>query len=282
MSTTATTSTIISAPGKVLVAGGYLALDRLYSILVVATSSRFYTVIRPSPPASGSSGARTPIINVRAGQFPADGSVWSFSVVLDQPAPNSDSGNVSNPCLVVEPIGEANNKFVRITLECGLRYVQARLRAQLGQEKGDEELLARLSGTGSRSGSESESESAIGLDIVVLADNDFYSQRETASPVPSQVCPIGAHSSAWLDGPTPANIITVPVTALFTPPSAHTTYQQDRSRIIRCLGYFPHRGSPLTPRHCQYSTATRIYTGILTKRRRQYQKRNIFGKGNEF
>jgi phosphomevalonate kinase len=34
--------TVVSAPGKVLVAGGYLVLDPAYSGLVIATSSRFY------------------------------------------------------------------------------------------------------------------------------------------------------------------------------------------------------------------------------------------------
>jgi phosphomevalonate kinase len=38
--------TVVSCPGKVLIAGGYLVLDPSYSGLVVATSSRFYTVAR--------------------------------------------------------------------------------------------------------------------------------------------------------------------------------------------------------------------------------------------
>ena len=39
-------TTVVSAPGKVLIAGGYLVLDPKYSGLVVSTSSRFYTVIQ--------------------------------------------------------------------------------------------------------------------------------------------------------------------------------------------------------------------------------------------
>ncbi|KNE65714.1 phosphomevalonate kinase [Allomyces macrogynus ATCC 38327] len=39
----------VSAPGKALIAGGYLVLDRAYSGVVVATTSRFYTVIQPRP-----------------------------------------------------------------------------------------------------------------------------------------------------------------------------------------------------------------------------------------
>ena len=52
---------VISAPGKVLIAGGYLVLDPRYPGLVVSTSSRFYTVIRQSGKAS--------FIQVRSPQF---------------------------------------------------------------------------------------------------------------------------------------------------------------------------------------------------------------------
>lgn len=43
-----TPCTIASAPGKVLLAGGYLVLEQAFTGLVVGTSARFYTVIRPS------------------------------------------------------------------------------------------------------------------------------------------------------------------------------------------------------------------------------------------
>jgi phosphomevalonate kinase len=36
---------VVSSPGKVLLAGGYLVLDPAYPGVVVSTSSRFYTVI---------------------------------------------------------------------------------------------------------------------------------------------------------------------------------------------------------------------------------------------
>jgi phosphomevalonate kinase len=39
-------ATVVSCPGKVLLAGGYLVLDRAHDGLVVATPSRFYTVVR--------------------------------------------------------------------------------------------------------------------------------------------------------------------------------------------------------------------------------------------
>lgn len=39
-------TTVVSSPGKVLIAGGYLILDPTYSGTVVSTSSRFYTTVQ--------------------------------------------------------------------------------------------------------------------------------------------------------------------------------------------------------------------------------------------
>lgn len=55
------TTTTVSAPGKVLIAGGYLVLDPAYPGVVVSTSSRFYTVIR--------NGQQPSHITVRSPQF---------------------------------------------------------------------------------------------------------------------------------------------------------------------------------------------------------------------
>ena len=70
-------TTVVSAPGKILIAGGYLVLDPAYSGVVVSASSRFYAVVQnaKSPP--------TPfIIRVRSPQF-LD-ATWSYSVFLDE------------------------------------------------------------------------------------------------------------------------------------------------------------------------------------------------------
>ena len=75
--------TVVSAPGKVLLAGGYLVLDPKYSGVVVATSSRFYTVVVPAV----EDAARTqgPIqIRVRSPQF-VD-ATWIYLVHIDQTA----------------------------------------------------------------------------------------------------------------------------------------------------------------------------------------------------
>lgn len=44
-------STVISCPGKVLLAGGYLVLDPAHRGFVISTPSRFYTVVQPAPTA---------------------------------------------------------------------------------------------------------------------------------------------------------------------------------------------------------------------------------------
>jgi hypothetical protein len=78
-------TTVVSAPGKVLIAGGYLVLDPAYSGIVVSTSSRFYTVISDRP------SLKPAIVRVRSPQFLE--ATWSFSVSLD-------------PDVVIEPLQE--------------------------------------------------------------------------------------------------------------------------------------------------------------------------------
>ena len=67
-----THTTVVSSPGKVLIAGGYLVLDPKYSGTVISTSSRFYTAVRDAP----ACGANR--IRVRSPQFV--GAVWEYLV----------------------------------------------------------------------------------------------------------------------------------------------------------------------------------------------------------
>jgi len=67
--------TVISAPGKVLIAGGYLVLDPKYSGLVVAATSRFYTVIEESE-GNGN------LIRVKSPQFL--NAKWEYNIVIQQ------------------------------------------------------------------------------------------------------------------------------------------------------------------------------------------------------
>jgi phosphomevalonate kinase len=69
--------TVVSSPGKVLIAGGYLVLDPAYAGVVVSTSSRFYTVIQDAT-------AKGSYITVRSPQFL--NAAWTYSVTLDPSA----------------------------------------------------------------------------------------------------------------------------------------------------------------------------------------------------
>ena len=84
---------VVSAPGKVLIAGGYLVLDPAYPGLVISTTSKFYTVIRPLKPGSTASTAAPaapavaapapapPLVRVRSPQF--INAEWRYEVQID-------------------------------------------------------------------------------------------------------------------------------------------------------------------------------------------------------
>ncbi|KAF7321306.1 Phosphomevalonate kinase [Mycena kentingensis (nom. inval.)] len=95
--------TVISSPGKVLIAGGYLVLDNKYSGLVVSTSSRFYTVVQQST-------GHDAVIRVRSPQFL--GAVWHYSVATE-PAVSVDA----------LPDNASKNKFVHLALQNTLALV---------------------------------------------------------------------------------------------------------------------------------------------------------------
>ncbi|PBK74374.1 phosphomevalonate kinase [Armillaria solidipes] len=94
-------STVVSSPGKVLIAGGYLVLDPAYSGIVVSASSRFYIVITDGQPTQ---------IRVRSPQFQAAtwtyNVSWSPSVQVDQAAQQTST-----------------NKFVHLALKKTLALV---------------------------------------------------------------------------------------------------------------------------------------------------------------
>ncbi|KAI9276698.1 ribosomal protein S5 domain 2-type protein [Phascolomyces articulosus] len=67
-------TTVVSAPGKVLMTGGYLVLDQAYRGLVVGTTARFYTVIQSTQDERG-------LIQVRSPQFDTDAN-WSYTATI--------------------------------------------------------------------------------------------------------------------------------------------------------------------------------------------------------
>lgn len=143
-------TTIVSAPGKVLLTGGYLVLDPAYSGLVIATSSRFYSIVRtrPSSPANLDS---PPTIIVNAPQF--DDATWKYTV-----GPGNDDQ------MVIKPVESSNgrNKFVEIALQKTMSVIQAM--------KGQVNPAVIFEGISQ-------------LEIVIVGDNDFYSQRRTVSVI---------------------------------------------------------------------------------------------------
>ncbi|KAJ3768665.1 phosphomevalonate kinase [Lentinula raphanica] len=126
--------TVVSAPGKVLIAGGYLVLDPAYSGIVISTSSRFYTVIKPLTPPTANT------IRVRSPQF--RDSTWTYSLSFD-------------PLVKVHPDvnNTSENKFVHLALQHTIA---------LACEAHEDTTKQLLTG---------------GLDIAIVGDNDFYSQR---------------------------------------------------------------------------------------------------------
>ncbi|KAH7339541.1 phosphomevalonate kinase [Rhizoctonia solani] len=91
-------ATVVSAPGKVLIAGGYLVLDHRFPGLVVSTSSRFYTVVRPT---SGEGK-----ITVKSPQF--ENAAWVYDAVV-----NEDGIQVQQ----VDDGTGSSNRFVQTALE---------------------------------------------------------------------------------------------------------------------------------------------------------------------
>lgn len=68
--------TAVSAPGKVLLAGGYLVLDRAYTGLVFGLSARIHVLVRDRD-ASSSTESQRPEVVVQSPQF-RDAS-WTYS-----------------------------------------------------------------------------------------------------------------------------------------------------------------------------------------------------------
>lgn len=135
----ATRRTTVSAPGKVLLAGGYLVLDPAHRGLVVSTSSRFFTsVLTPSDclPAN--------TIAVRSPQF-VD-AVWKYRLLPD--------GSIVEIYEQSSEDGRDGNKFVRLALDKTLRVARELV--------GEAQVRQALEG---------------GMEVIIAGDNDFYSQR---------------------------------------------------------------------------------------------------------
>ncbi|KAH6562229.1 hypothetical protein BASA50_004868 [Batrachochytrium salamandrivorans] len=164
-------STTVSAPGKVLLTGGYLVLDRHFSGLVVALDARFHVTVTALPPQSSdklpeslqpavSDAPETPLtvpIRVVSPQF--TNGCWEYSLVLPHPSHiNTGANNThfSNPPQSTPPIiAPSSSTPANPFLETALSFTFYVLARRI------DNLHMLLLG---------------GLELTVLADNDFYSQ----------------------------------------------------------------------------------------------------------
>ncbi|KAI7859009.1 ribosomal protein S5 domain 2-type protein [Circinella umbellata] len=103
-----TNTTVVSAPGKVLMTGGYLVLDQTYRGLVVGTTARFYTAIQSTKKDERGS------IQVRSPQFDTNAN-WSYTATIQDEKLQFSS----------RP-GSSQNKFVETCLRFTLEIIYQR------------------------------------------------------------------------------------------------------------------------------------------------------------
>ncbi|GAB2235399.1 hypothetical protein Droror1_Dr00025823 [Drosera rotundifolia] len=132
---------VASAPGKVLITGGYLILERPNSGLVLSTSSRFYAIIKPFHD-----------------DIKAESWAWAWmDFKLSSPQLSREivyKMIVKNLAIQCVSSSESKNPFV----EQAVQYAVAAAFAKVDKDVLEKVLLK-------------------GLHITVLGDNDFYSYR---------------------------------------------------------------------------------------------------------
>ncbi|KAJ2552901.1 phosphomevalonate kinase [Coemansia sp. RSA 1933] len=148
--------TLTSAPGKVLVVGGYLVLERNYSGLVVGTDASLYAAVQEQNIASSdvdsSAATKGVTILVVSPQFT---SAWWKYVF------NTESNKLEQ----TSSADGSKNGFVQVVLEVTLSLVSHY----------SADSLKYFSAQTLNEGQSAPK----GLKVVLSADNDFYSQRGT-------------------------------------------------------------------------------------------------------
>jgi phosphomevalonate kinase len=134
----------ISAPGKVLVAGGYLVLEHPNLGISVATSSRFYTTIQLQPLEANTPASPSCLtIVVESPQF------YTTYTYTYNPATNKVTGN-----------GKSSNLFVEKCIDLTMAFIKE---FKTKDGSGLQNLLKQFSHSHY-------------LRILLQANNDFYSQ----------------------------------------------------------------------------------------------------------
>ncbi|XP_051137255.1 phosphomevalonate kinase, peroxisomal-like [Andrographis paniculata] len=135
---------VASAPGKVLMTGGYLILDRPNAGIVLSTNARFYAIVKPLYE-----------------EVKPESWAWAWTdVKLTSPQMGRETMyKLSLKHILLQPISgsDSRNPFV----ENALQYVIAAAYATFDQEKKVELRKLLL----------------LGLDITILGCNEFYSYR---------------------------------------------------------------------------------------------------------
>ncbi|GAA6028687.1 hypothetical protein JCM8097_007347 [Rhodosporidiobolus ruineniae] len=147
-----TPTTVVSCPGKVLFAGGYLVLDRQHRGLVVATPSRFFTVVQDDPETNAdtiaSERGTEDSFHIRVASPQFEDGLWEYE------ARRTDGEWVVN---AVPKEGASTNTFVHLSVQATLQVASA------------------LNPTATFRN----------LAVTIVGSNDFYSQsREDTEPAP--------------------------------------------------------------------------------------------------
>ncbi|KAJ1694691.1 hypothetical protein LUZ63_011389 [Rhynchospora breviuscula] len=136
---------VVSAPGKVLITGGYLVLERPNAGIVLSTTARFYAIVRPI-----------------YDEIKPDSWAWAWAdVKVTSPQLSREASyklSLKNCTLQCTSSRESTNPFV----EQAIQYCVAACKVVITEkEKKDafDKLLLQ------------------GLDITILGSNDFYSYR---------------------------------------------------------------------------------------------------------
>jgi phosphomevalonate kinase len=137
---------VASAPGKVLVAGGYLVLERPNAGLVLSTSARFYAIVRPL-----------------RDELSHDSWAWAWTdVKVTSPQLSREATyklSLKKSTLQLTSSRESANPFVEQAVQFSVAAAKVTVTDKEGKEALDKLLLQ-------------------GLHITILGCNDFYSYRK--------------------------------------------------------------------------------------------------------
>ncbi|KAH8809225.1 ribosomal protein S5 domain 2-type protein [Xylogone sp. PMI_703] len=141
-------TTAVSAPGKVLLAGGYLVLDRTYTGLVFGLSARIHVLVQDIQ--TTTEGVELSEIAVRSPQF--KDAVWNYGYYLAE-----EDGGMEVTQIESSPGSSSRNLFIETALSYALTYISSVL----------------------------PSHTIKPASVTILADNDYYSQPNNNGQAPT-------------------------------------------------------------------------------------------------